>query len=131
MARIRGRGNVATELRLIELFKQHGVRGWRRNYQAFGKPDFVFRAKRIAVFVDGDFWHGHPTKGQMPATNRDFWQAKISRNKKRDRMVNQTLKKRGWTVVRIWQSDLASTKWWRKIRRVIRPSGEGTLPSSG
>ena len=129
MSRIKGRGNVATELRLIELFKMYGIRGWRRKYPAFGKPDFVFRMERVAVFVDGDFWHGHPTKGQMPATNRDFWTAKILRNKKRDRLVNLTLRKRGWTVVRIWQSDLNSAKWWKKVRRVVHPRASAGPPS--
>ena len=119
MARIKGRGNVATELRLIKLFRKHQIRGWRRHYPAFGKPDFVFLAKRVAVFVDGDFWHGHPTRGQMPAANREFWQAKISRNKKRDRLVNQTLRNSGWTIVRIWQSDLGSKKWLKKFSRIF------------
>ena len=55
MARIRGSGNRATELRLIALMREHGITGWRRNAPVFGKPDFVFRRERVAVFVDGCF----------------------------------------------------------------------------
>src|ERR1041384_5931609 len=103
MSLIRAKENVATELRLILLFKRHNIRGWRRNSKAFGKPDFIFPKRRIAVFVDGEFWHGHRTKSEIPASNREFWSAKIERNRRRDRLVNRTLRTRGWTVIRIWQ----------------------------
>jgi DNA mismatch endonuclease, patch repair protein len=118
MSRVRGDRNAATELRLIGLLRDHGIVGWRRRYPLFGKPDFVFVKRRIAVFVDGDFWHGHPVKGQMPATNRDFWEAKIARNKKRDRLVNRTLRTSGWIVIRIWQSELRTVAGRRKLRRL-------------
>lgn len=71
-----------------------------------GKPDIVFRRKRIAVFVDSDFWHGNPIRFRMPATNRDYWSAKIESNRARDRLVNRELRKLGWTVVRIWEYDI-------------------------
>ncbi|MBI3222072.1 MAG: hypothetical protein HYZ46_03125 [Nitrosomonadales bacterium] len=58
MSLIRSRGNKATELRLIEIFREHGITGWRRNQKLIGKPDFTFRRERIVVFVDGCFWHG-------------------------------------------------------------------------
>jgi DNA mismatch endonuclease (patch repair protein) len=122
MSRIRGRGNLATEKKLIQLFRQNSIIGWRRNYPLFGKPDFVFPKKRVAVFVDGEFWHGHPTLGQIPKTNARFWVEKIARNKKRDRLVNKTLKEKGWVVARIWQHQLKSTKWLPKIRRAFRLS---------
>ena len=57
MARIRGRGNKDTELRMMALLRAHGITGWRRGQKLFGKPDFVFRRERVAVFVDGCFWH--------------------------------------------------------------------------
>jgi DNA mismatch endonuclease (patch repair protein) len=118
MSRIKGRGNRATELRLIDLFRHYGITGWRRGYPIFGKPDFVFPRARVAVFVDGDFWHGHPTHGQIPATNREFWLAKIARNKMRDKLVNQTLRADAWRVVRIWQSELSNTRGALKLRRL-------------
>ena len=118
MSRIKGRGNVATEVRLIALFRRYGITGWRRGYPVFGKPDFVFLRARVAVFVDGDFWHGHPTRGKVPATNREFWLAKIARNKMRDKLVNHTLRAKAWRVIRIWQSDLCNTRGARKLRRL-------------
>ena len=71
-----------------------------------GKPDIVFRRKRIAVFVDSDFWHGHPKRFQMPATNRRYWRAKIDRNKARDKAVNSELRRQGWRVIRFWEYDI-------------------------
>lgn len=123
MSRVKGSGNLATELRLIRLFRERRITGWRRNFPIFGKPDFVFPKERVAVFVDGDFWHGHPTRGKVPATNREFWQAKIARNRARDRVVNRTLRKSGWRAIRIWQSTLrkspgrVAARVWRALDR--------------
>jgi DNA mismatch endonuclease, patch repair protein len=107
MSLIRSRGNKATELRLIEIFREHGITGWRRNQPLLGKPDFTFRQERVVVFVDGCFWHGCPKCYQRPKSNRKFWDAKISANRKRDRYVNRELRGLGWHVVRIWQHQLA------------------------
>ena len=124
MAAIRSRGNKATELRMVALFRAHGITGWRRHARVFGKPDFVFRAGRIAVFVDGCFWHGCPRHGTMPAGNRAFWMAKLTRNAARDREVNRTLRKTGWRVVRVWECDLAKMALWpRVVRRLMRAMG--------
>ncbi len=71
-----------------------------------GKPDIVFRRKKVVVFVDSDFWHGHPERFIMPKTNREYWEKKIARNKERDLEVTQQLKKQGWTVIRIWEYDI-------------------------
>ena len=107
MSCIRGRGNKKTELALLNLLKAHGITGWRRQQAVLGKPDFVFRAARVAVFVDGCFWHGCPTHCQFPATNRAFWRKKLEANRERDRHVTRGLKRDGWTVVRIWECQLA------------------------
>jgi DNA mismatch endonuclease (patch repair protein) len=116
MSLIRGKGNKATELALISIFKRLKISGWRRNSPLFGRPDFVFRKQRLVVFVDGEFWHGHPKRSVIPIANRDFWRKKIERNKMRDRLVNQTLKAKGWKVVRIWQRDIAGLSWLKKLR---------------
>ena len=124
MAAIRSRGNMATELRMMALFRAHGITGWRRHARVFGKPDFVFRAGRVAVFVDGCFWHGCPRHGTMPAGNRAFWMAKLTRNAARDREVNRTLRKAGWRVLRVWECALAKTALWpRVVRRLARAMG--------
>jgi DNA mismatch endonuclease (patch repair protein) len=72
----------------------------------FGRPDFVFTKDRLAVFVDGCFWHGCPRCFQMPRQNRHFWRTKIKRNRIRDRLVTRTLKERGWKVLRTWECVL-------------------------
>ena len=72
-----------------------------------GKPDFVFRATRVAVFVDGCYWHGCSRHCRIPASNRPYWLQKITSNKTRDRLVNRTLLRAGWRVLRIWECDLA------------------------
>lgn len=106
MSRIRGHGNKDTEVALMKLLRIHRVTGWRRRQPVFGKPDFVFHTARIAVFVDGCFWHGCPKHCNTPASNRAFWKKKFAANKARDRRVNQTLRKSGWRVLRIWECAL-------------------------
>ena len=118
MSRIRGWGNKTTELALVKLFRSHGITGWRRNQKTFGKPDFVFQTPRLAVFVDGCFWHGCPKHGTQPATRRAFWKNKFARNKTRDRLVNRTLRQRGWRVLRIWQHELTRRNEARLLRRL-------------
>ena len=120
MARIRARGNKATELRMIALFRECGITGWRRNARIFGKPDFVFRSERVAVFVDGCFWHGCPRHATMPASNRAFWKAKFARNAARDREVARTLRTAGWRVIRVWECALAKRRQAATLRRIAR-----------
>ena len=118
MARVKSRGNKATELKLIEILREHRLSGWRRNSRVLGRPDFVFRAAKLAVFVDGCFWHGCPIHGGTPASNAEFWLAKIERNKQRDKYVNRLLRSQGWRVIRVWQHELrAPAKVARRIAR--------------
>ncbi len=83
--------------------------------------DFVFRKQRTAVFVDGCFWHGCPKHATKPVNNREFWKKKLAGNKIRDRVVNQTLRRSGWCVLRIWECDLAKRPETciRRIQRVL------------
>jgi DNA mismatch endonuclease (patch repair protein) len=118
MSLIRSRGNRATELRLIALMREYDITGWRRNAPVFGKPDFIFRRERLAVFVDGCFWHGCPKHGTRPKQNRKFWDDKIARNRTRDRTVNRELRKLGWRVVRIWEHELSERSKLRLIGRL-------------
>ena len=106
MSRIPGRGNKDTELALAKLLRRHHVTGWRRHQPLIGKPDFIFRKARLAVFVDGCFWHGCPKHATKPKNNREFWQRKLEANKKRDLLVNRELRKLGWRVIRIWECSL-------------------------
>ena len=106
MSKIRSHGNKATELALMKLFRLHHITGWRRHQKVFGKPDFLFRRNRLAIFVDGCFWHGCPRCYRRPKSNRKFWDAKITRNQKRDRRVKLVLRNEGWQVLRFWEHDL-------------------------
>jgi DNA mismatch endonuclease (patch repair protein) len=107
MAAIRSRGNKDTELKLASILRASGITGWRRNYPILGRPDFVFRRPRLAVFVDGCFWHGCPKHGRKPGSNRAYWLPKLRRNKHRDQAVTRALSKAGWHVIRLWEHDLA------------------------
>lgn len=118
MSLIRGKGNKDTELRLIQIFRATGITGWRRGSKLSGRPDFVFPQLKIAVFVDGCFWHGCPKHATWPKTRASFWLAKITGNKARDRRVNRELRKRGWTVVRVWEHELSRKDEPKLVRRV-------------
>ena len=106
MRAVKSRGNKSTELKLIEIFKNRKIIGWRRNYKLFGKPDFVFPKQRLAIFLDGCFWHGHDCRNTKPADNADYWRQKIERNKKRDELVFKTLVEKSWRVLRIWECQI-------------------------
>lgn len=106
MSRIRCKGNQKTEIRLAMLLRKAGIRGWRRHLPIPGRPDFAFRKQKVAVFVDGCFWHGCPKCFRLPKQNRVFWWAKIGGNRRRDRSVNGRLRRLGWKVIRIRECQL-------------------------
>lgn len=110
MSAIRSRGNKSTEVRLIEILREHHITGWRRNWPLPGKPDFVFPEYRLAVFVDGCFWHGCSRCYIEPRTNTKFWREKIRRNISRDRRNVRMLKMKGWRVMRFWEHALKSDR---------------------
>jgi DNA mismatch endonuclease (patch repair protein) len=132
MSAIRSHGNAATELRLIALFRFHGLTGWRRGLTLRGpaprgstrtfrvKPDFVFRTHRLALFVDGCFWHGCPLHATQPKQNAAFWRKKIAANRTRDRLVTRTLRRLGWRVLRVWQHELTRKNEPRLLARLHR-----------
>ena len=120
MSLIRSRGNKATELAFMTLLRASKISGWRRHLtiklpdsinstrikKGKVKPDFVFKAKRVAVFIDGCFWHGCPVHSVSPKSNQEFWSMKLADNRTRDRYVNRTLRKAGWAVFRVWEHQL-------------------------
>jgi DNA mismatch endonuclease, patch repair protein len=118
MASVRGRGNKATEGALVEILRKNHITGWRRHPKLFGNPDFVFREHRLAIFVDGCFWHDCPKHSSQPLTNHAFWKKKLQMNKKRDRLVTRTLRQRGWRVLRVWQHELSKRVEARCVERV-------------
>jgi DNA mismatch endonuclease Vsr len=96
------------EERMAAALKVYGLRFRRNDPEIFGKPDVVFRRARLAVFVDGDFWHGRAwfEAGAAPATNADFWIGKFERNRRRDKLVDRELRSSGWSVLRLWASEV-------------------------
>lgn len=118
MASIKSRDTKSTELKFISLLKENRISGWRRNYSLTGKPDFVFPHLKIAVFIDGCFWHGCPTHCRMPASNKKYWNSKIERNKIRDKKITKELKMKSWKVIRVWEHEIKNGKLNRKLRQI-------------
>lgn len=110
MASIRSTGNATTERALLRLLRGAGIRGWRRHLSLPGKPDFVFRAQRLAVFVDGCFWHGCPRCYRPPEDNRKYWKNKVLTTRERDRRRTRKLRSLGWRVLRIWEHSLETSE---------------------
>jgi DNA mismatch endonuclease (patch repair protein) len=107
MAQVRSQRNRSTEWRLRSALVRAGIRDWTLNpADVEGKPDFVFPALRMAVFVDGCFWHGCPKCLRLPSSNVSYWERKIEKNRIRDKRVSATLRRRGWSVMRIWECEL-------------------------
>lgn len=106
MAGIRSAGNAETEVHLARIFRRNGLTGWRRQVSMLGRPDFTFRGQRLAVFVDGCFWHGCTKHSRIPKSNRAYWKRKLSRNIMRDAVIVRALRQQGWGVVRLWKHDL-------------------------
>lgn len=143
MSRIRGRGNKDTELALARLLRAQGITGWRRQqririnaqrptsnversklsvgrWKFSVRPDFVFPKLRLALFVDGCFWHACPRHATQPRHNAAFWRKKLAANKARDRLVTRTLRRSGWRVVRLWEHELVrrnEPRLWRRLQR--------------
>jgi DNA mismatch endonuclease, patch repair protein len=105
MAAVRSK-NTSPEVRLRRALFQAGVRGWRCHYKrAPGKPDIAWPSLRIALFVDGAFWHGHPSR-HKPGRSGTYWDNKIAGNIERDREADVALRDAGWTVIRIWDFEV-------------------------
>lgn len=135
MARIKGRGNQCTEIAFMSLMRRSGIAGWRRHRliplcstqarpmrgrRPSVRPDFVFPAFKLAVFIDGCFWHGCAQHGAWPATNEQFWSDKIQGNIKRDRRVATSLRREGWSVLRVWEHELRDDeRVMTRLRRAI------------
>lgn len=105
MSRIRGK-NTGPEMKIRKMLFARGIRGYRIHYNLPGKPDIVFVKKKIAVFIDGCFWHKCPEDFQEPETRKEFWMKKINSNVERDEKNTVQLTEDGWTVLRIWEHEV-------------------------
>lgn len=119
MSKIRSRGNRSTDRKLAAVLRGSAISGWKMQPGAIiGRPDFYFPATRIAVFMDGCFWHACKKCFRMPTTNQSFWIAKISKNVRRDKEVTRALKRKNFRVLRIWEHDLGGHS--RNLERLIK-----------
>ncbi|MFL9869542.1 very short patch repair endonuclease [Paraburkholderia fungorum] len=106
MSRVRQAG-TDVELRLRKALWNAGFRYHLRTANKLpGRPDIVFVNRKVAIFVDGCFWHGCPIHGTKPKTNAQFWDEKIKRNRERDQEVDGKLVEAGWRVIRLWEHEV-------------------------
>jgi len=99
------------EKRLFAMLSGMGISGWKKNVKNIaGKPDVAFLNQKIAIFVDGCFWHGCPyCQRKLPETNHEYWERKIKRNVELAESYNEQLSCDGWTVIRIWEHEIKDT----------------------
>lgn len=128
MQQVRSRGNKSTEMRLIAIFKNNHIIGWRRNYPVRGHPDFIFPKEKVAVFVDGCFWHGHDCRNTRPKENEEYWQKKRERNIHHDKEITKLFEERGWIVLRIWECELKKTNLLETLNKIRATLGIAELP---
>ena len=104
MSRIRSKNTKIEKVMAKELRKTRFK--FRKHYKIIGSPDFAFPKKKVAVFVDGSFWHGYKwlVDGRRP--KQGYWREKIARNIERDSLVNASLRTQGWAVLRFWEHDV-------------------------
>ena len=125
MSRVRHRDNNAERM-LRRALTPHGLRYRLQVKGLVGRPDIVFHTLRVAVFIDGDFWHGRGIiedgvtrfRKTMRTERREWWIAKLSANVARDQIVNRSLRGSGWAVIRLWESDVLRDPQ-RAARRVV------------
>lgn len=119
MAAVRSRGNLTTEVLFGRLLRAAGVRGYRKHWPIQGRPDFAWPARKVALFVDGCFWHGCPKCKAMPTSNAKFWKTKIENNRARDQRVTRVLRREGWKVVRVRECAVKKPSSVRRITAVL------------
>ena len=139
MSRIRGRVNKRTESDVVTLLRNAGIHGWRRHqtirftgHKSFQvkssdgikfkpqvHPDFSFQRVKVALFIDGCFWHGCPKCYRKPKSHGRFWTVKVRRNQERDRFQTSALKRMGWRVIRIRECALTSKKFAQLALRLV------------
>lgn len=122
MQHIRSTG-TGPERKIMEALRKKKIYFAANDKKIVGKPDIVFRRKKVVIFIDSDFWHGHPTRCIMPTTNPEYWSQKIEGNRKRDKLVNSELRRDGWIVVRVWEYDIKHN-FEKSFQKVVRTIGK-------
>ena len=131
MAKVRSKGNRSTEGKVEAALKTAGVKGWKKHPKyVLGRPDFYLSKAKLAVFVDGCFWHACPKCGRLPSSNAEYWTSKIDSNRRRDNRIRRQLRAEGFHVMRIWEHEVKGGTWLQRLGRMmgeasVRP---GTAP---
>jgi DNA mismatch endonuclease, patch repair protein len=122
MSKVKSRGNKSTEIKVEDKLLEQEINLWIKHPKGiFGNPDFYFPNNRLALFVDGCFWHGcKKCCRNIPKTRSDYWIDKISKNTKRDNKIRRVLRKEGYHIMRIWEHDLKRDIWIKRLRNIIR-----------
>jgi len=125
MSKIHGE-NTGPEIKIRKMLFARDIRGYRIHFNIPGKPDLVFTKKKIAIFIDGCFWHKCPVCFQEPETRKEFWMKKIQSNVDRDKKVNAQLTDEGWTILRFWEHDVRKNPdaIVKRIAEIIEESNE-------
>ena len=108
MSAIRSSNNATTEVAFRMALVRSRIGGWKIGNNLPGRPDIIFPFSRVAIFLDGCFWHGCRRCGHVPKVNTKFWQTKIRLNRSRDRRIGRLLRNDGFHVVRVWEHTIAS-----------------------
>jgi DNA mismatch endonuclease Vsr len=130
MRAVRGK-NTSLERRLFAMLAGMRLSGWKKDARTVvGNPDAVFPKERVAIFVDGCFWHGCPhCKRKMPKTNSGYWKRKIGRNIERDQHNRNELTSEGWVVTSIWEHEMGDPALRAKVRMRLFQAVKGETPS--
>ncbi len=120
MRAVKSRG-TSLERRFFQLMREAGMTGFETHPEGMtGNPDAVFKEAKIALFIDSCFWHGCPKHLRRPSSNQEYWNAKIDRNVRRDRRNRAALRRKGWSVLRVWEHDMRKpTAALNRIRRKL------------
>jgi len=126
MRAIRGKGNRSTEWRARMKLVRSKITGWTMNNATLpGKPDIFFPRERVAIFLDGCFWHGCPRCGHIPRTNSRFWRLKLMNNRRRDTKNADRMRRAGISVVRLWEHRLTGNGWIKVLKTKLHRRRRG------
>jgi len=128
MAKVRSKGNKSTEVKVEGVLIEKGITGWTK-HPAFrtSSPDFYFEDHKLAVFIDGCFWHACPKcKRNTPSTRSEFWKEKIDANRRRDNRNRRKMRMVGYHVMRIWEHELKTDKWISRLQGMLKRTGTET-----
>lgn len=125
MSRIRSTGSRIEKIMETQL-QQAGIKFEKHPKNVFGKPDFVIRDPKVAIFCDSEFWHSHKSRKEELERMPTFWKNKIKANEKRDKKVNRLLKKEGWIVLRFWGSEIKKNTE-KCVENIVKSMGKSKI----